>query len=97
MDENHLIGGLLGTIISASGAAISVNDVQLVISIIATILGLLITITTSVVLPLIKQVRKIKEDGKITNEEVQETVEVINNGLKEVKEEIDKESKKHGN
>lgn len=91
MDETRAIGGLLGTAITASGAAISVNDLQLILSIIATIIGLLITITTSVIIPVIKEIKKIKADGKITADEIEETAKVITDGLKEVKEEINKE------
>ena len=49
MNEDRIAVGLFGTILSATGASLSVNEVQAIISIIVTILGFII----SVIVPLI--------------------------------------------
>ena len=54
-EDGKLIGGMFGTAISAVGAGLSVTDLQAIISIIATVIGLMITIITGVVIPVIKK------------------------------------------
>ena len=57
MSEDNLYIGLVGTAISATGASLSVTDLQAIISIIVTIAGFII----SVLIPLgIKLINKIK-------------------------------------
>ena len=57
MQDDNLYIGLVGTAISATGASLSVTDLQAIISIIVTIAGFII----SVLIPLgIKLINKIK-------------------------------------
>lgn len=93
LDDGKLIGGFFGTCLSAVGAGLSVTELQAIISIIATIIGLLITITTAVVIPLIKKYKQAKEDGKVTIDEAIDMIETATEGLNKVKEEIDKNHK----
>ena len=46
---------MFGTAISAVGAGLSVTELQAIVSMIATVIGLLITIMTGVVMPVIKK------------------------------------------
>lgn len=82
--------GWLGCALSAIGAGLSVTDLQAIISIIATVIGLLITITSSLIIPMIKKIKKANEDGKITADEMLEIAETAKDGLEEVKKEIEK-------
>ena len=91
-DDGKLIGGMFGTAISAVGAGLSVTDLQAIVSIIATVIGLMITIMTGVVIPVIKKYKKAKEDGKVTIDETIDMIETAKDGLDKAKEEI---SKKH--
>lgn len=91
LDYEAIKGGVAGTVLSAVGAGMSVTDLQAIISIVATVIGLIITIMTGVVIPLIKKYKAAKEDGKITTDEVLDLVETATDGLNKVKEEITKE------
>ena len=83
MDDSHV--SWLGTFVSALGATMSINEVQALISIIVTIIGFLITLTTSVIIPLIKNIKNAKKDGKITNKELDKISDDLKKGLKEIK------------
>ena len=84
---------MFGTAISAVGAGLSVTDLQAIISIIATVIGLMITIMTGVVIPVIKKYKKAKEDGKVTIDEAIDIIETAKDGLDKTKEEIGKNPK----
>lgn len=77
IDKDALIGGLTGSLVSASGACISINEVGMLINIIVAVLGALITIVTSIIIPLIQWRKKAKEDGKVDDEELKELGELI--------------------
>lgn len=93
MDDKILLGGGIGTFLSAVGAGLSVTELQAIISIIATVIGLIITIITAVVIPLVTKYKKAKEDGKVSIDEALEIIETAAEGLEKVKEEIDKNQK----
>lgn len=84
---------MFGTAISAVGAGLSVTELQAIVSMIATIIGLLITIITGVVIPVIKKWKKAKEDGKVTVDEAIDIIEAAKDGLDKAKEEIGKNPK----
>ena len=92
-EDGKLIGGMFGTALSAVGAGLSVTELQAIVSMIATIIGLLITIMTGVVIPVIKKYKKAKEDGKVTVDEAIAIIETAKDGLDKAKEEIDKNQK----
>lgn len=92
-EDGKLLGGITGTFISAVGAGLSVTELQAIISIIATVIGLLITIMTSVVIPVIKKCKKAKEDGKVTIDETIDMIQTAADGLNKAKEEIGKNHK----
>ena len=92
-EDGKLIGGMAGTAISAVGAGLSVTELQAIVSIIATVIGLLITIITGVVIPVIKKYKKAKEDGEVTVDEAIDMIETAADGLNKAKEEIDKNHK----
>ena len=84
-DENY-IPGILGTVISATGAGLSVTDVQAIVSIVVTVLGFVISVIIPLVIKLVKQIKKAKKDGKIDKEEIHE----ISSTVKEIVEESSK-------
>ena len=79
---NELLGGVIGTSTSAVGTALQTNDVLQTISLIITILGGIVTL---IVLPLLNWYRKAKQDGKITEDEIKEGIETLNDGLDKLK------------
>ena len=71
MKEN-IIGGVGGTAMSICGTAAQTNEQLQTISIIITIIGGIITIISTCIIPLIKWYKKSKEDGKIDSDEIKE-------------------------
>ena len=82
--------GVIGTVISAIGAGISLEQVQQILSIIFTCIGGIIVVASGIIIPLIKWYKNAKADGKITKEEIAEAKEIINAGKENVKNVIDK-------
>ena len=88
--NDKLLWGLSGSVLSAVGAGLSLEQIQQIISIICTCVGFIITIVSVVIIPLIKHIKKAKEDGEISPEEVEEAVNIINNGIEEIKDSVNK-------
>lgn len=86
--KNELIGGSIGTGISAIGTAMQTNELLQTISLVITIIGGLITF---IIMPVINWYQNAKKDGKITKEEVDEGVKIIQDGLDKLKDQDKKE------
>ena len=82
--------GLLGTAVSATGAGLSVTEIQAIVSIVVTILGFVISVLIPLFMKLYVKIKKAKEDGKITKEEIEDIAstgkEIINETESFVKE-----------
>ena len=87
---NKTLIGLLGSAISSMGLVISTEQLEQIISIICSVIGVIIVIVSSIIIPLIQWHKKAKEDGKISQEELEEAQKIISNGVEEVKDVIDK-------
>lgn len=87
--KNELIGGGIGTLLSATGTAIQPNEVLQTISLIITIIGGLITIVFAV----ITWYKNAKKDGKIDKEEVKELIDIVQDGTENIKEALDDKKK----
>ena len=61
--------GIIGTVVGAAGAGISVTDVQAIISIVITVLGFVISVLIPLVIKLYHKIKDAKADGVITKEE----------------------------
>lgn len=89
---------MVGNALSILGVALTpqeLESVEHITAIICMIVGLLITIVCSIIIPLIKWWKNAKADGKITEDEIQEGIEIIENGVNELKDKKeDKEDKK---
>lgn len=90
------IGGVGGSTVSFLG--LSLEDADHIVGIIFGIVGLLITIVSTVILPLLRRIKKAKEDGKITLDEVTDIIESTTEDIKkindDVKEKIDNRTNK---
>lgn len=89
--QKELIGGAIGTSLSAVGTAMQPQEVLQIISLVITIIGATISM---IVIPLVTWYRNAKKDGKITKDEVKEGLDTLENGIKGVKETLD--DKKEG-
>ena len=80
--KNEIILGSVGTGLSVIGTATQTSEILQIISMIITIIGGLITF---IVLPLLNWYQKAKSDGKIDEKEIKEGIDILNNGINELK------------
>ena len=90
MQDDNLYIGLVGTAISATGASLSVTDLQAIISIIVTIAGFIISVLIPLGIKLINKIKAAKEDGKVDKEEMKDIISTGQEILEETKKVIDK-------
>ena len=92
--KDELIGGSVGTALSAVGTGLQTNDVLQTISLIITIVGGLITF---IIVPLVTWYKNAKKDGKIDANELEEGVKIVIDGSEKIKGQVeDKDEKKEG-
>lgn len=84
-----LIGGTIGTSVSATGTAIQPNEILQTISLIITILGGIITI----VFALLSWWQRAKRDGKIDKDEIKEAIDILQEGGENIKDALDDKKK----
>ena len=90
MQDDNLYIGLVGTAISATGASLSVTDLQAIISIIVTIAGFVISVLIPLIIKLTNKIKAAKEDGKVDKEEMKDILSTGQEILEETKKVIDK-------
>ena len=90
MQDDNLYIGLVGTAISATGASLSVTDLQAIISIIVTIAGFVISVLIPLVIKLTNKIKAAKADGKVDKEEMKDIISTGQEILEETKKVIDK-------
>ena len=98
INDNHsVIGALTGSIISFIGLNYSITELDSIISIVCSVTGLILAVvsfTVPRIIRLVKKIRKAKEDGKITNDELDEMgqdVSELADGLNDIINRKDKE------
>ena len=89
MQDDNLYIGLVGTAISATGASLSVTDLQAIISIIVTIAGFIISVLIPLGIKLVNKIKAAKADGKIDKEEMEDIISTGKEMLDETKKVID--------
>lgn len=77
MNEKAFAGGTFGTLVSGAGIAISPNEIAMWISIACTIAGLIITLISSIVIPLINK-SLTKENLEEVKKELEKTKDELN-------------------
>ncbi len=73
------------------GVALSesqLDQLEHITAIVCMVVGLLITITSSVLIPLYKWWKKAKKDGKIDDEEIKEAEQIVKNGSESIKDNL---------
>ena len=89
MSDDNLYIGLVGTAISATGASLSVTDLQAIISIIVTIAGFVISVLIPLIIKLTNKIKAAKADGKVDKEEMKDILSTGQEILEETKKVID--------
>ena len=85
--KNEVLLGSAGTVLSAVGTALQVNEILQTISLVITIVGGLISL---VIVPFLTWRKNAKKDGKIDAEEAEEGAKTLEEGIKEFSEHIKK-------
>ena len=89
MQDDNLYVGLVGTAISATGASLSVTDLQAIISIIVTIAGFVISVLIPLGIKLVNKIKAARSDGKVDKEEMKDILSTGQEILEETKKVID--------
>lgn len=87
--DERMACGITGTIISASGIGLSVDEVQSIISIIVTIAGFVLGVLLPTVIKIVTKIKEAKADGLITKEEKEEIKNEIKQGIEDIKEGVE--------
>ena len=95
MSEDNLYIGLVGTAISATGASLSVTDLQAIISIIVTIAGFIISVLIPLCIKLSNKIKAARADGKIDKEEMKDIISTGKEIVDETKKVIEEVKDKH--
>ncbi|MBO7735380.1 MAG: hypothetical protein J6S67_22640 [Methanobrevibacter sp.] len=82
--NKEVVGGIVGTGVTAVGTGLQTNEILQAVSIVLTIIGSIITIAMA----LTNWWKNAKKDGKITKEEINEGVGIIVDGANEIKDKI---------
>lgn len=96
MIDDKMICGVVGTAVSATGAGLSVNEIQAIVSIIITILGFLISVLIPLGFKLYNKIKKALEDRKISKEELDDILDTGKEIIDESSKFIDEVSHKKG-
>lgn len=80
------IGGISGSAVSFLG--LSLEEADHIVGIICGVVGLLITIVSTVIVPLLRRIKKAKADGKITLDEITDIIESTTEDIKKVNDNI---------
>lgn len=70
MPDDKMIMGIVGTAVSATGAGMSVTEVQAIVSIVITVAGFVISVLIPLLMKLVHKIKDAKADGVITKEEI---------------------------
>lgn len=84
VNDNNIAGAICGNVMSALGIAMSTTELSQIISIVCTVIGTIITVVSALVIPVWKTIRKAKEDGEITPDEVQDIINKAKEGLDKI-------------
>ena len=95
MQDDNLYIGLVGTAISATGASLSVTDLQAIISIIVTIAGFIISVLIPLCIKLSNKIKAARADGKIDKEEMKDIISTGKEIVDETKKVIEEVKDKH--
>lgn len=87
--------GYVGSGITLATAVMTSMSMDNVVSIVLTVLGC-ISGVLSIMLTLYKWIKKVKEDGQLTEKEIDEGINIIQNGIGELTKIAKKEEKEDG-
>lgn len=93
-NKTKIISGIFGSLVSISGLSLTSEELANIVSIICAVAGIIWTIITTGIIPLIAWYKKAKADNKITKEELEEAKTIVEETFDTLKEQTKKEEKK---
>jgi hypothetical protein len=96
--DDRMVYGIIGTAVGATGAGMSVTEIQAIVSIIVTVLGFIISVLIPLGIKLYHKIKDAKADGVITKEELDDIAstgkEIVDESSKLIDEVSHKEKEK---
>lgn len=93
MRLNEIATGAVGTALGIAGTVTQTNEVLETISLVITILG---AVVSFIIVPLLSWHKKASQDGKITEDEIEEAAEILKEGAEDVKDTASDHKKRKG-
>lgn len=93
MADDKMMLGIIGTAVSATGAGMSVTEIQAIVSIVITVLGFIISVLIPLIIKICRKIKNAKADGVITKDEVDDIASTAKEIVDESSKLIDEVSK----
>lgn len=93
MRLNEIATGAVGTALGVAGTVTQTNEVLETISLVITILG---AVVSFIIVPFLSWHKKASQDGKITEDEIEEAAEILKKGAEDVKDTASDHKKRKG-
>lgn len=88
MNSKDTIGAITGNVLSLFGLSVSMSELEALVGIICSVLGIIVTIISALVIPLVRKVKTAKADGKITADEAIDIANTAKDGIEKTVDEI---------
>lgn len=88
MNSKDTIGAITGNVLSLFGLSVSMSELEALVGIICSVLGIIVTIISALIIPLIRKVKAAKADGKITADEAVDIANTAKDGIEKTVDEI---------
>lgn len=94
MDYKNTVGAVCGNVLSLFGLSMSMSEVEALVGIICSVLGIIVTIISALIIPLIRKAKAAKADGKITADEAIDIANTAKDGIEQVVDKIEEVKEK---
>lgn len=97
MDTNefkYMMGGIFGNIVSFWG--LTIEQADHIVSLLCGLIGILITIASTIIIPVWKKLHEAKKDGEITPDEADDILNTLKDGMDKLKDDHDDEDHDEG-
>ncbi len=89
INARDLTGAVTGNVISIFGLSMSMSEVEALVGIICSVIGVIVTIISALIIPLIRKIKTAKADGKITADEAVDIANTVKDGLEKTADKIE--------
>ena len=89
MNSKEITGAITGNVLSLFGLSVSVTELEAIVGIICSVLGIIVTIISALIIPLIRKIKSAKADGKVTADEAADIAGTIKDGIEQTVDKIE--------